>query len=394
MLNIKNLHNYFPLLLLLPALPIAGRLIYFFEIFVFAYLLIYFLNANINKISQRHLLVCFGLFGLLLLINFYQVIYFNTSLNTSFIRVGLLLLCALIFSNSNAAISEKSLLFVIAFASILAIAQSIEGRFFGPGPINTFISFFYPYNGDVGFSVITKTQGLNLATNGVFNATSIVDGHTILAGNFLAICAIYTLFRKKYALTAITALAVIMTFSRGSWIIMLTGFSIWSILNFKKFFSPKLMFSLFLIILIFLFIPENNLFNAINLRVVDTLIIFGLIEGISEGGIDPRRDIVWPRFFEHVNSTGISGWLFGSGFEGPVDSGYFLILKEFGLIGLILVIFFGFYFVWSVKKSTIFFVIFLSISIAMVVNPVQQGMKLIFLIYCIYIIETLRFKNA
>jgi len=293
------------------------------------------------------------------------------------------------------------LLICIFFYGVLAILQVAEFHGYIPTiGINSFLSKFYPYRGNLPPEYLVITKGYLLKMGGMGRAT-ITEGQPILAGNILAFLLIMLLplldRTSRVFIYMVGLLGLILTLTRGAIIAWICGIVIFLLFLFydaikrHKMYWIKRYLVIWIIIgmccLIFINITP---FGEVLHHRLDTS--FSTMKG--SGVIEPRFERVWPEALDAVNSADIVGWLFGvpGGYKGATDSQYLWLLVNVGLTGLILFIILHCYIAWvgwsiyvsmlKVNRSYAFFGLGLTSAIctllvAYIVNPALQSDRLL-----------------
>ena len=379
---------------LFPVFVLGGRYVYFFEIVLLSIIigLVFFGQLRFKITIFIYLLSLLFFFAVIAF--FFNAVYNSTSGLWSWRFILIFSGLSLILNNFNYIDIRQGVKNVVLIVSIVGIIQTVDGflldHMFG---MNQFLSEFYPYPGEQSEKVLSKTGGFNLATNAMFQITSLIDGHTILAGNFLAVGSVAMFYWRSKKAFYLTFFATLLTFSRGSWLLMFVGLaSVWaSNVNFKnmfRFFNFHTLSNLLLISLVLsTFLLSTPFGEIVFARIINTLEAFNFIENVSNAPSDPRTTYIWPHFFDQMASNGISAWLIGIPGGFPVDSGHFHIIKTTGLLGwLLLSVFVISVFIYSARSKLVFSIIF-AITVAMIFNPVHQGLRLLALLAFIVVAE-------
>lgn len=376
-----------------PSITIASRSFYLFEMIIIGYSCFLIL---LNK-PVRHDIYVFLLFiTFVFIILFMQSALYGQLMALELLRMSIAFsILFTIKTNNNYIDFEKVLKFsmkVALFAAIIGIIQTLDGLLFSNFTgINQVLSMFYPYAGELTGSALSKSGGLQLKISSGSSATSTFDGHPILFSNFLVLAAIPFIYFKRYLGLFVILIALIFTFTRGSWLALLLSTFFYLFFHSKKL-SKKDYFvylSIVFIVCSLVFIIEP-LRNYVEFRILNTLASFDLIDGYELGrSYDPRTDKVWPEFFDLLSRNGLSAYLWGVPSLLPTDSGYLSIIQNDGLIGLFLLFFLFIYiYFFQIFHKKIVLLMFLSLSIMFIVHPVFQGYK--FLYFFIFLLLLFR----
>lgn len=388
----KKLAFLLPLLVLVPGFYIGVRTIFLFELVIMLVFLIS-LGGNNLKVNKKFFSVSFIIVSVSLLISALQVLVYGQLLSLSILRIAVLLLLVIYLSKgySLSPLSiQHGVVVAIFLATALAYAQILDNSLLGGTlSVSEIVGKLYPYRGELSERGLNITGGLQLKTNSVFSPTSIVDGHTILAGNFFAVGAIVMLFWKKPFLFSAAALIAILTFSRGSWLMLGIGLIFW-LSTVKWTVRPIVLvkYSIGLIIS-FLFIRYSIFWDYLSFRIMNTLYVFALVQEASGNPVDPRTTHVWPEFFSKMNEIGIHAWVIGGNVGVPTDSGILLFFRESGFLGLLTAILVFFYGYLISGKDRLVLCLILMISIGSVFNPVVQGHRLVFLFGVVVLVQSI-----
>lgn len=376
---------------MVPSIDLAGKSIYIFDLFF--PMIIFYLFLTKARVKDDTIYLSATVLFIGVSVASLQLILWGHIHSSSVIRFSFIALLIPLLKDIFPFYNFKNFLslFLISI-SLLGILQFIDGFLLnGLFKVNKLVSSLYPYAGDLSESNLTKTSG-NYIKSGSFNrATSIADGHPIIFGDLVATLSIFLLFWRKYTAYIISAIAVVLTFSRGSWLMLAVGFIAFIIIEFRKIgfkFYVALIFTLLSSLLIVL--SNDSVYNALQFRVINTLYTFGLSDLSVGRANDPRTDIVWPNFFSAMNEVGWTSYLVGYDVGLPTDSGHFAILRESGILGYLV---FSLVSIYSIIKSRFdrsILSILLIIFFGMIFHPIQQGYKTVFLstvsiAYCIKI---------
>lgn len=379
-ISMKNKYfSYWPLLALAPALVVGPRFIYLFEISIVLYWLALFSKKDFSLHKGANLLICIVIFSYLCIL-FLQYISIGGINSFSLVRVFLIISPVLVYKQfSEFEVALKKFNFVILFASALAIAQFSDGyllnSFFG---INSIVGFLYPYgDNDLDQDALYLSGGAKIAVNSYNSATSIADGHSILLGDFLAVCGLILIYQKKYLLYFLVLIATLITFSRASWLMLFVGTLFLSFGNKKDIIYLASIFSLVIMAILIV----DPLYNAFYFRIANTLFAFGFSDMEIGSSIDGRSAVVWPNFFEALNGAGWIGWLVGFEYKQPVDSGIFSLLRDAGILGLILILYINLWILNKLKKDSIARVMMAVMLLGLFFHPIDQGLRLLFIFY-------------
>lgn len=391
----RKLAFLLPLLVLIPGFYTGVRTIFLFELLLG---LTFFISlANKLKLNAKFFSVGFFILSVSILITAFQVMVYGYILSLSILRIAILLLLIYFLSKRYILCPlsiRHGLIVAIFFATGLAYVQMVDNVMFGGAvSISDLVAKLFPYRGELDERGLDITGGLQLKTNSVFSPTSIVDGHTILAGNFFAVAAIIMLFWKKPFLFFATALIAILTFSRGSWLMLGVGFMYWLIT--VKWTVRPIVFAKYLIWLLscVLFVRYSIFWEYLNFRILNTLYVFGLAHETSGNPVDPRTTYVWPQFISKMNEIGIHSWIIGGNVGVPTDSGIFLFFGEAGLFGFLIAFLIFFYGYLLSGKDRLVLCLILMILIGSVVNPVLQGYRLIFLFGVVVLVKSIMYQS-
>lgn len=277
----------------------------FFDTRLILFPLLLFFDFSINKIIS--IVLCLLIYLLFKDIVLFQELHFNELLRLLRLIYAVILID--IFSK-NFGYSLKDIGIVLLIHVFFVILM------------NEFESIRNVIHSIYGFTKSTKE----------FRSTGLTIGYDI--SGFISIIS-FIIWRKikirnyyKNIILCFIFLAVLLS-SRVSMFVMVILLFLYS----KKIMLNNKMISLFLI-LIFIFFSRNYIYELYN----QIKIFFGFIESDVEsfGGyavysIESLIDqiFIWP--------TDIVGWLFGFTDE-KVDSGYSMIIMEYGLIGLVIIL--------------------------------------------------------
>lgn len=392
----KKLAFLFPLLVLMPSSYTGVRAIYLFELLLVLAFLIGICTKNL-KINKNIFIGLFIAFSGNIFISALQIFAYDQIISLSILRVALLILL-IIYLKKRYMLSPLSIrhgvVVAICLATTLGYAQIFDNLIFGGGAsVSELVAKLFPYRGEISERGLNITDGLQLKTNSVLSPTSIVDGQTILAGNFFAVGAIIMLFWKKHFLFMAVALIAILSFSRGSWLMLGVGFLFWLI-------SVKSAFSLIVlvkysigVVLVSLIMPYTVFWDYLNFRIMNTLFVFGFVQEASGNPVDPRTTHVWPQFISKMNEIGMHAWVIGGNVNVPTDSGILLFFREAGFFGLLITILIFSYSYLLSGKDRLVLCLILMITAGSVVNPVLQGYRLIFLFGVVVLVQSIMYLS-
>jgi len=392
-MKVSNLLALSPILITIPGFLLYNRTFYIFELFVFIVLLcLLFDSSRIHSNKSAFLLF--------MLMNLYSAFVFVlqislgfTSPSLSFLRISLLFAPVILYpslvSSSYTKFFSAYEAFVV-FASSLAVFQFVDSYLLsGSLSIQHVIAFLYPYQGYLDSNALELSKGAQVAVNSYGSATSIADGHSILLGDLLAICALPLLWEKRWPSYFLTVLATLVTFSRASWLMLLIGSFLITRISFKR--LPMII--LFSIALIAVILSYPPLRDAFAFRILNSLYVFGFSDQAVGYSVDPRTAQVWPDFFASFKSTDLLGFLIGIDYQGPVDSGFFSVFNSFGLIGLLLFLSLVLYPLFLYPKDPLIFSMSLAFVVGMVFHPLDQGLRLMFAFF-VFLAFRLSFLDA
>lgn len=375
--------SYWLLLALFPAITIGLKSIYFFDFFIFGFYCYAAFIANI-KFKNVDIIFVFVLVLLVLLIFITQVIIGGSIHSASILRFILFFFIIFYFNCfDDYYFFQKFAAKFLVFVSLIGIVQFIDGYMLNNlFNVNGVVSTLYPYNGVISESDLAKTAGAHIKSGSFYRATSIADGHPILLGDMLAVLSLFLLFWRKYISFIIVAIAVVLTFSRASWLILALGFTAYFIFEFRRL-KPKfyfLMLTAGAVALIAIF-SYSSLYDAFYFRVVNTLSTFGLSDVSIGRSDDPRIAHVWPNFIKSMLDTGWTSFIAGSNVRVPTDSGYLAVLRESGFIGIFIYILIFYYILIFSKYDRLVCVLFIAVACGMIFHPLQQGYRFIFIFF-------------
>lgn len=387
---------FLPLLVLFPAYQSGIRLIYIFEVV----LAIFFLNSLLKKkyvISQEvfnaALIILIGL----VITAWLQTFVYGHVLSLSLLRFSVLFLMVFYWSKTfitNKSEIQNGVILAIILATLLAYAQVIDQRIFsGAFFVSDIVAKFYPYNGELSERNLNITGGLQLKTNSVFSPTSIVDGQAILAGNFFAISSVIMLFWRRPLLFVASALLTVLIFSRGSWLMLCVGVSYWVLTVEWKISLRELIKYLSGVLLAVGLIRYSIFWDYLGGRIANTLFVFGISDQEVGSSIDPRTDIVWPRFISAMNDIGLHSWIIGADLSLPTDSGFLFIFRESGIFGLLIVCTLFWYGYILSGKDRLVLALILMVAAGSMVNPVIQGHRLLYLFSLIVLVQSMAHRS-
>ncbi len=374
---------YILLIAFIPVLKIGSRSFYLFELIIIGSFIILFYK----KTKNDYLIIYLFIFSLILLTSFIQVTTFYSLFNTSYYRYFIYLFASLplmYFINDRDEIISFTLK-IILIVAIIGIVQTVDGIMFGQSlKINQILGSLYPYQGEMASALYERNHELMLKVGGSFRSTSTIDGQPILLGDFLAVLSIFFLYNKWYKAYFIIAIAVILTLSRGSWLILFCGFLFYFLLEVKLYKIKiifKFLFSLIFMLLILYLIAPDFLERTIIWRLEGSLATFELIDSV-ERVRDPRTENVWPIFFDNLNSYGVLAYLIGMPTIIYTDSMWFDILKNGGLIGILIYFLFFSYLIFLTRgiNRKIMINLSLILAIGFIVHPVFQSLRMIALL--------------
>lgn len=382
---------FLPFAVLLPGYEYGQRTFFFFEIFLLS--ASFFLIISLaGKIEKRYS-VFFLLTGVLISFAIIFQIYFYGGIQSlSTLRVSVLLLSvffvAISTSGSSLKIKNNTVL-VMIIAAAIAYAQVIDNTLFGGGlNVSQIVAKLYPYRGELSDRSLSITDGLSLKTNSAFSPTSIVDGHTILAGNFFAIISVIAFFWRKPYLAIAAALITVLTFSRGSWGMLFIGVSFWILtIKWKINLVSAVKYATGLLIAVTLFI-NTHFWQYLVFRTNNTLFALGFTDMAVGNPIDPRTTRVWPEFIRAMNDIGAYSWIIGGNLSIPTDSGFLLVLREQGVLGFAVIASLLLYgYLVSGRDRLVLCLIFMIVA-GSIVNPVIQGHRLLFLFGLVVLVQS------
>jgi len=251
----------------------------------------------------------------------------------------------LIFYNKKSSIFERSLRLLwlgTVIVGIIGIVQVAElNRLIPNLGINGFLSKFFPYRGEVSYAFLEKSGGYALKVGGIGRATSTMDGHPILLGDFLAFVLVLVLplvenWRRMGQYLA-PLLCLLLTLSRGSilgWMVGVLGyFGLKSFYNWKgkRMRMAKSIVLILILVCFILVLYMSSPFVSIRWRVESTIATL-----LGRGGLEARFADRWPQLFSSLSEGGMGRWLLGipGGYGDSTDSQYLLILANGGLVGV------------------------------------------------------------
>lgn len=382
---------FLPFAILLPGYDYGPRTFFFFEIFLLSasFFLIIFKSGKIEKKTFNvFLLISF----LILFAIIFQIYFYGGIQSLSILRVSALLLSVFFLAVSTSGSSlkiKKNTVLVMIIAAAIAYAQLIDNTLFGGGlNVSELVAKLYPYRGELSDRGLSITDGLSLKTNSAFSPTSIVDGHTILAGNFFAIISVISFFWRKPYLAVAAALITVLTFSRGSWGMLFIGVSFWILtIKWKVSLVSAVKYAIGLLLAVTLLL-NTHFWQYLVFRINNTLFAFGLTDMAVGNPIDPRTTRVWPEFIRAMNDIGAYSWIIGGNLSVPTDSGLLLIFRESGVLGFaVIVLLFLYGYLVSGRDRLVLCLIFM-IAAGSIVNPVIQGHRLLFLFGLVVLVQS------
>ncbi|HBT47658.1 MAG TPA: hypothetical protein DEA73_07270 [Peptococcaceae bacterium] len=247
---------------------------------------------------------------------------------------------------------EKSLRLLwcgIAVMGLIGVIQAAEFHHFIPNiGLNTFLSKFFPYKGESVDDLLIKTGGYILKMGGAGRATSTMDGHPILLGDFLAfILSMFLPFAhnvQNIGIYLISVLCLLLTLSRGAVVGWISGISVYlilivchSLISGKGKEIPRFITLLLLVVGTFFVTFQYTPFaEKISWRLTSTIDTL-MNTGVPEERLTDR----WPSAINALNEAGALGWLLGvpGGYSKSTDSQYFWFLVNVGLMGVILLLY-------------------------------------------------------
>lgn len=374
---------------MVPSLELAGRSVYLFDLF-FPFIALLFL-AGVVRLKSNTIQFVFLVACICLLVLTLQTIIWGTVHSSSIVRFSAIALLIPMLKDFFCFNDFKIYMTkFLAIISVLGIFQFFDGYLFGNlFGINSLLSTLYPYAGDLSESALMKSDGSQLKSGSFSRATSIADGHPIIFGDLVASLSILLLFWKRYLVYRLSAFAVILTFSRGSWLMLVVGFLVFFLIEFRHLgFRLYLSVFFFLCIASFFVINIEAIHDAFYFRLMNTFYTFGFSDVAVGRSDDPRTAIIWPNFFSAMNAVGWKSYLSGYNIGLPTDSGHFAILRESGVVGYIVFLLFSIYSIFLSRFDKRIVSMLLVIFIGMVFHPVHQGYKIVFLTaisiaYCI-----------
>jgi len=351
--------------------------------------------GNNQKINRKFFTLSVFVVGVSLSIAALQVMVYGKVHSLSNLRIITLLLLVFYLSKRYVLCPfsiQHGVVLAIFLATGLAYVQILDNLLFGGAlSVSKIVGMFYPYRGELTERGLDITGGAPIKTNSVLSPTSILEGHTILAGNFFAVGAIIMLFWKKPFLFFATALIAILTFSRGSWLMLGVGFMFWLIT--VRWTVRPIVFAKYLIgfVSCFLFVRYSTFWDYLSFRIMNTLFVFGLVQEASGNPIDPRTEISFPQFISKMNEIGIHAWVIGGNVGVPTDSGILLFFREAGFFGMLITILVFLHGYFLSGKDKLVLCLILMIAVGSVWNPVLQGYRLIFLFALIVLVQSLMY---
>lgn len=388
-----KLMGFSPLLLLVPPLTLGPRSFYAFEFLpaIFAIMPLFAFRIRTSAAGFCFVL-CLLFFALLTML--LQVVLLGTTEALVFFRLLNLVLLFLIMlstlENTERIVRVAAFSFSVAVA--LAYGQILDWQIFSGGlGINRLVATLYPYTGTLDERGLGITGGLSLKTNSALSPTSIGSGHTIIAGNLFAVISIALLYWRKPFLFSMTALVTVLTFSRGSWLILFIGVVL-VLMGSSGNHYPRVNLKTSVQLLV------GSIFGALTLylspfwdymvfRVQNTLGVFGFITNYRGTLYDPRTTEVWPTFIEQMNEIGFIAWAVGSNLTIPTDSGILLVFRESGGLGFFFFLALGIGLYVSTRRDRLVRALLLALLVGSVFNPVHQGYQLIFVVIFVSAIQ-------
>lgn len=386
--------DFSPLLLIVPALTIGPRSLYAFELLPAVLAVLLLLSRKTRTTAARFLFIWF-LLAFSLLATLSQVVLLGDIRAMAFFRLlNLAILFIMMVSIlENDARIKRVAAFSFSAAIVFAYGQIVDGQFFSNSlGINRLVATLYPYTGALDDKSMNITGGLLLKTNSAFSPTSIGAGHTIIAGNLFAVMAITLLHWRKPYFFALSALVTIVTFSRGSWLILLVGVLLVALHTARdgnpimraKTMAQFLVGGAFVGLALYL----GPFRDYMMFRVLNTLGVFGFVDNFEGTAYDPRTSEIWPRFIEQMNEVGFHAWVVGSKLTIPTDSGILLIFRESGGLGALFFLVLGVGLYIATRRDHLVGALLLSLLVGSVFNPVQQGYQLIFVVIFVAAIQS------
>ena len=380
-----------------PSFNLGVRAFYIFEVVIPVFLLMFIKKLEIGR---KDLFLFFAMMASLFFLFLLQYFLYGKIDSLANIRIFYYFLLFLLFSNLRFSIKSQISLFAncVLIISVVGILQNFDGLVLGNSlGVNKVVAFLYPYKGVLDENSLNKVGGLMLKMGSGFRATSTLDGHPILFGDFIAICSVPLLFFKRYKIYLIATLACILTFSRGSWLMLMLGVILYVFLERKSISIKVYIYAFtFLIVTSLILISIDSLRDAFFYRIYGTLYSFGLVEySLDFTAVDdPRTSMVWPRFFEALEQLGISGYLAGIPYNLDTDSGYLSMIKDGGVINLFIMLFLFIPLTMSNIHSKQNNVILFMVLLVMIFHPLFLSYKTIaILIYISTILSKTKTKD-
>lgn len=369
-----------------PYIKLAGRSIYLFDIMLVALAIFGSVSFN-HAIRRLDLFYLLAMFCFAFFIIFLQTVFWGESPGIYLFRLFFyfsffLLLRNLVLTADRSAVIE----FVsrcIAVVSLVGIFQVVDHYgFSGSLGVAKLTSVLYPYPGELAGRGQELSNGLQLKVGSFFNATSTFDGHSILLGDFLSIAIGFLFYYRKYVALSFAVLCLILTMSRGAWLMGVISLAVFGFAGVKKN-NLKTYLNLLLIavIIIICLMSIDVIKDYFLFRVNNTLYAFGIIDEQVGRSEDPRTAVVWPRLISTLSDLGWPAYMVGAPIDFSADSGYLTILRDSGFAGLVLIASFPFYVLALRIDRKAACRILLVVSVGMIVHPVFQGIRTV--LFCV-----------
>lgn len=372
-----NFHQLI-LLVLAPAIPFAGRYLYSFEIFLIAPVLLVLLKSiRLDKLTLSFLV---SLFAISFIAVYVQGLLWGAVISGSLSRFVLLCYPLALWSYINNDNFDKAFNVVAWYTSLLAISQFIDGYLLSSYfSVNALVGLLYPYAGELSERSLGLSNGVQISVSSFNSATSIADGQSILLGDFLSIILVYSLYKRSYMASFFVFFALLITFSRGSWLMGCVGIlGIFLVSSRREKASIAKIVGLSSVVLYVALTLNESIYYAFFYRVMNTLAVFDL-SAIQVGTeVDPRTAVVWPNFLAGLSDAGFGGAFVGFPYDGPTDSGFLAIIRESGIIGLFVFFLLAMFIVFRTRFDPISLVMLAVLFVGMIFHPIQQGSRTVF----------------
>ena len=375
----KEFNAYLIYLSFLPAVAVGIRAVYFFELYLLVVFSLILVSSRVLKISYFRIGVVFSALIFILCIPFFQSVLWGNVHSLSILRFFILVTPILFYSYFKGFIAfERHASIFAIIISLIGIFQFVDGfilqNFF---KFNNLVGTLWPYVGILDESSLDKVGGAQIKSGSLFRATSIMDGHPILFGDLTALLSVFFLFWRRYIPFMFLAVATLLTFSRGSWLMLVVAIFLFFLFG-KKDRNFYFMISIFIASLTLLIMKNELVYRAFYFRVVNTLYSFGLSDVEVGRSNDPRTSEIWPAFIDEMNNIPLS-YIFGYNLNMPTDSGYLAILRESGVWGLVFYVSISLFTIFLSRFDKLVLSFFIVLSVGMIFHPITQGYKIVYI---------------